>query len=82
MLGVTPKLLEAATSNITLFTKQNQENITYPRCNAINMKVAIQQRPKMLNKYSTYPSSLSNNHRQLYSSDITSESNTTTPGER
>ena len=30
------------------------------------MKVAIQQRPNMLNKYSTYPSRLRNNHPQLY----------------
>ena len=65
MTGVPPQLLEEAKSNSILFTRQNQENIIYHRCNATNKKVAIQQRPKMLNKYSTYPSSLSNNHTQL-----------------
>ena len=69
MPGVTPQLLEAAKNNSILFTRQNQENITYHRCNATNKKVAIQQRPKMLNKYITYSSSLSNNHTQMYSSD-------------
>ena len=49
MLGVTPQLVEATNSNITFFTKKNQESITYPRYNATNMKVAIQQRPNMLN---------------------------------